>query len=187
LSDLPLSRIVKKKNLAKAKLIWAKNITQFNKKRSKEYKIKSAKEIKRYANEIGKINKNELFYLGLGLFMAEGGRREKWMIRFVNSDPEIIKIIMKFFRKVCNVKNGDFRLRIHLHNNISNNKATKYWSEIAGVTINQFWQPQIIQSKASRQKRPYNCLPYGTLHITIMNAKLVRKIKGWILGVTSQF
>jgi len=187
LSDLPLSKIAKKKNMAKTRLIWAKNIIAFNRKRSIEYKRKTAEEIKQYANKIGKISKDELFYLGLGLFMAEGGRREKWMIRFVNSDPEIIKIIMSFFRKVCKVKNNDFRLRIHLHNNISNNKATKYWSEITGVTINQFWQPQIIQSKASKQKRPYNCLPYGTLHITIMSAKLVRKIRGWILGITSQF
>lgn len=30
-------------------------------------------------------------------------------------------------------------------------------------------------------------LPYGTLHITIMGAKLVRRIKGWISGVASQF
>ncbi|TSC90779.1 MAG: Uncharacterized protein CEN92_380 [Candidatus Berkelbacteria bacterium Licking1014_96] len=187
LSDLPLSKIAKKKNLAKARLIWAKNIIAFNKKRSREYKRRTAKEIKRYANEIKKINKNQLFYLGLGLFMAEGGRREKWMVRFVNSDPDIVKIIMKFFRKICKVKNKDFRLRIHLHHNISNNKAMKYWSKITRVPINQFWQPQILQSKVSRQKRPYNRLPYGTLHITIMSAKLNRRIKGWISGVASQF
>ena len=187
LSDLPLSKIAKKKNMARARLIWAKNIIAFNKKRSKDYQRKTAKEIKQYADEIKIINQDQLFYLGLGLFMAEGGRREKWMVRFVNSDPKIIKIIMKFFREICKVKNKDFRLIIHLHKNISNDKATKYWSKVTKIPTDQFWQPQIMQSKSSKQKRSYNRLPYGTLHITIMSAKLNRRIKGWILGATSQF
>jgi len=186
LKDLPLSKAAKKKNIEKTKLIWAKNIVHFNKERNLKYKKEVKRKLKKYASEISKLNKVNLFYLGLGLYLAEGSKREKWMVRFANSDPAIVKIIMRFFRKICGVKNKDFWLRIHLHPNTSNQKSLRYWSRLTEVSPKNFWRPQTTLSKSSQGKRPANRLPYGTLHITIMNAELTRKIMGWIIGLSAQ-
>lgn len=186
LSNLPLSKVIKEKNIKKSKLIWSKNITSFNKKRSIIYKHETSRILKFYATEIKRINKEDLFYLGIGLFLAEGSKREKFSVRFANSDPLIIKIILKFFREICNVNQSDIRARIHLHSNITNHVALKYWSNIMQISPKQFWRPQNVVSKSSQGKRKVNQLPYGTLHVTIMKADLVKKIKGWILGISNQ-
>lgn len=187
LSDLPLSELIKQKNITKSKIIWAKNIVSFNKKRSLIYQRETNQILKNYALEIDTLTKKDLFYLGIGLFLAEGSKREKWSIRFANSDSLIIKIIFKFFREICNVKESDFRARIHLHPNITNKVTLKYWSDIAQIPKSQFWQPQTVVSKSSQGKRKINQLPYGTLHVTIMKADLVKKVRGWILGISEQF
>jgi DNA-binding Lrp family transcriptional regulator len=187
LKDLPLSKVIKKKNLQKTKLIWAKNIIAYNKKRSQEYKLTTEQKINNYSNEIKNINKKDLFYLGIGLFLAEGGKKEKFSIRFANSDPIIIKIIMKFFREICEVEDKNFKFRIHIHPNIIYSNTLKYWSKITKISEKQFYSPQIAISKASRFKRNPNTLPNGTLHITIMNAELRKKIKGWSVGIAKYF
>lgn len=186
LKDLPLSKNIKNKNIVKAKLIWSKNITDFNNKRARRYQIESKEIIKKYSNKVPKIDRNILFWIGLSLFWAEGGKREKWMVRFTNSDPYMIKIIMRFFREICHVEEKRIRLCIHLHPNIEDKRARKYWSKITGMPIDSFWKSQKHISKSSLGKRPKNRLPYGTLHVIILDSNLVKKIRGWNLGLTKQ-
>lgn len=187
LSDIPESEEAKKANIGKSKQIWSKNITEFNKKRSAEYKKKTAAEIKTYAEEIGEISKKDLFYLGIGLYLAEGSKREKFKVRFTNSDPAMVKIIMKFFSELCQIQASDIKARIHLHNPNNYPESLEFWSKIASIPKENFWQPQFVVSKSSQGKRPFNRLPYGILHITISSSPLVRKIKGWSDGVMSKF
>ena len=187
LKTFPLSEQIKKKNLEKVKLIWAKNITDFNRQRSKKYQRETQQLIENCAKETPLLSARDLYFLGLALFWAEGTKREKWAVRFANSDPIIIKAIVQFFRKICKVPNNKFALRIHLHPNIEENKAKKFWSEITKLPINQFRKSQTQITISSKYKRPINQLPYGTLHIIISDAYLNKKIKGWILGLSRQF
>jgi len=186
LKDLPLSKKIKNKNVAKTKLVWSKNITEFNKKRAIKYQTELKETIKKYSTEVSKINKKSLFWIGLSLFWAEGGKREKWMLRFTNSDPEMIKAMMRFYREICHVEENKIRLCIHLHPNISDKNAKKFWSELTNISINQFWKSQVNISKSSLGKRPKDRLPYGTLHVIILDSNLVKKIRGWNLGLIKQ-
>lgn len=186
LKNLPLSKKVKARNINKAKLIWAENIKQFNKLRSKEYKIKELGLIEQFSREIPDFDHNTLFWVGLALFWAEGGKREKWSVRFANSDPLMVKMIMRFFREICLVTNEKFRFQIQLHPNITDRKAKKFWSEIAEVGKDQFYKSQVVISKTSQGKRKQNQLPYGTLHIYIGNSYLNKKIKGWLKGLSEK-
>jgi len=187
LKDLPLSKLAKEKNIEKAKITSAKNIIKYNILRSSRYRDRVSKEIKDHASRLSKLDRNSLFWLGLGLFLAEGGRREKWSLRFVNSDPLVIKIIMKFYRENCSIRDNKIKLRIHLHKNCDPQKSLKYWSKIANIPMKQFYSPQVVVSSASKGKRPTNRLPFGTLHISVADASLVRKFKGWIVGLSKQF
>ena len=56
------------------------------------------------------------------LYWAEGGKTRKGMVRFSNSDPEMIKIMMAFFRKVCNAPKEKFRGYIHIHPHLNHKK-----------------------------------------------------------------
>lgn len=187
LKDLPLSKIAKNRNIEKAKLISARNIINLNRKRAAAYKTKVEAILSSYSKNLPIVKKDGLFWLGLALFLAEGGKREKWSVRFVNSDPLLIKVMMRFFRQICNVKDNYFRFRIHLHKNANPDESLKFWSKIASISEKQFYKPYFAVPKSSSGKRPINRLPYGTLHLMISDAELVKKLKGWIMGLQKQF
>lgn len=187
LKSNPLSEKIKKANINRAKIVWAKNIVDFNKKRSEKYQKDTQLLMEKFASETPKIFDHDLFFIGLALFWAEGGKREKYSVRFVNSDPIIIKAIMRFFRKICYVDNTKITLIIHLYPNIKEETAKEFWSKITGLPLTHFRKSQTQISKSSKHKRPVNRLPYGTLHITIGDAYLNKKLKGWILGLSQQF
>lgn len=187
LKDIPLSEKVKNQNVSKAKIIWAKNITAFNKQRSKKYQKDTQLLIKNFARQVPKISDRNLYFIGLALFWAEGGKREKWNVKFVNSDQFVVKGIMQFFRKICRVADEKFTLRIHLYPNITEKDARQFWSQVTKLPLTQFRKSQYQISKSSKHRRPSNRLPYGTLHITIGDASLNKKLKGWLLGLSQQF
>ncbi|MDO8512902.1 MAG: hypothetical protein Q7S37_00120 [bacterium] len=186
LSSIPLSQAIKNKNISAAKLQSSENITKYNKKRAEIYRAGISKELKKYSSEIKVLTKKELFYLGLGLFLAEGSRKEKWMVRFVNSDPLIILFAMRFFRERCGINEKSIRMRIHIHDNCQYDESLNYWSEITKVPKGQFYKPQTLISKSSKNKRYANQLKYGTLHVTIMSADTLRKLIGWTQGLSKQ-
>lgn len=187
LSGIDFSKEIKAQNIHNAKIRSAENIRKFNSERSIEYHKKIENEIQKYSQEIKKISQKDLFFIGLGLFMAEGSRKEKWMVRFVNSDPLIISIAMRFFREICQIEEKTVRMRIHIHSNCSDEESLEYWSLLTKVPKDQFYRPQTLISKSSKSKRNINQLKFGTLHVTIMSADILRKLIGWTQGVASQF
>jgi len=162
---------------------WAKNISQFNIDRAK--KVWQSRELARNkaSLEIGKINRRELFLLGAALYWAEGYKKTKWCISFCNSDPAMIKIMMRFFREICNVPEEKFRLRLQAHPNIKELTTKQFWSKLTELPLSQFNKTQKVISRSSKLRRSANTLPYGTLHILIFDKNLVDKIKGWIAGL----
>jgi len=186
LKTIPFSVRIKDKNVQRSKAVWAKNIVEFNKRRSEKYQKDTKHLIKKFAENVPPISNQNLFFIGLALFWAEGGKREKWNVRFVNSDPQMIQATMRFFREVCGVSDEKFTLRIHLYPNIQEKVAKSYWLKITKLQEDQFRKSQVQISGSSKGKRPINRLPYGTLHINIGDAHLNKKIKGWLLGLGRQ-
>ena len=134
---------------------------------------------------IGEISKNyskyELKIVGAVLYWAEGYKISVNTVNFSNSDPNMIVLMMRFFRKVCKVPEEKFRGIVHIHPHLDKNKAIKFWSRISGIPKEQFHKTQFGISRASKQKR--DTLPLGTFRIVICDTRLQSKIKGWIKGI----
>lgn len=130
--------------------------------------------------EIDSLTKRELWLMGIMLYWAEGGKTQR-MVRFSNGDPEMIKMMMSFFREVCFVPEEKFRGYIHIHPHLSVVGAEVYWSEIAGIPLKQFFKTYSKKNVSSKNKR--NSLPYGVLDVYVMDVKLFLKISGWAQGV----
>lgn len=121
--------------------------------------------------------------IGSCLYWAEGYKQTVNMVNFSNSDPSMIALMMRFFRKVCAVPEGKFRGAVHIHPHLDKKKAEKFWSNISGIPLKQFHKTQFGVSKASKHKR--DSLPLGTFRIVICDARLKSKIDGWINGIGS--
>lgn len=194
-----INQIVREAGLSKASVsIWVRDIvlTETQKKKISEQgrSVESIerRRINRLFNEkqkrqiiideatkdIDSISLPELKIIGSMLYWAEGRKRGQRTVGFSNSDPDVIRIMMKFFRKLCGVEEGRFRGHIHIHSHLNVNKAEKYWSEVTNIPRKQFYKTYSKPSISSKGK--FDHLPYGTFDLCVCDTRLFLTIMGWI-------
>jgi len=174
---------IKRRFWNKTRKKWAVSITKFNKERGKIAKQK-AQQIQDLAlKDVKKISKQELFLIGIALYWAEGFKKSRWAVVFSNSDPLMIKLMMRFFREICRIKEDKFRAIVQIHPNTTSQKSINYWSKITKISKKQFQKTYSRLTPSSKRKRAFNVLPYGTLRISISDVGTINKIKGWIKGL----
>jgi hypothetical protein len=128
--------------------------------------------------DFNNISLEELKLIGIVLYLGEGAKTPRGMARLSNSDPLIIKMMMRFFREICNVPEHKFRGHIHTFMHADISKTERYWSKITGIPRSQFFKTYTKPSSASLYKR--NTLPFGTFDVCICDTKLFLTIMGWI-------
>lgn len=148
------------------------------------------KEIREKAiKQISSLSKYELLLIGATLYWAEGYKRQEKVpsprVSFVNSDYGMVALFMRFLREIINVPEEKFRTSIRIHPNISERKAVNFWAKVTNLPKDRFCITRQI-SKASKRKRPYNSLPYGTLHLCVNTRQTFFQIMGWIDGLIRQ-
>ncbi len=162
-----------------ARKVAARNMTIFNKRRSKTARLRWKKIQKESMAELSRLSRKDLFLIGVALYWAEGYKRGNWSVIFCNSDPTMIKLIMRYFREICSVPETKFRVQVQIYKNMSLHRTLKYWSSITQLPLRQFMKPIIQVSRVSKFRRG-NTLPYGTIRVRINDVILVNRIKGWI-------
>ena len=190
LRDIKISKSLEKLILEKSRKKWRRNITVYNnyygKIRSQEA-AKIREEIENKASkEIKNLSKKDLRLIGCALYWAEGNKKFRWALRFGNSDPLMIKIIMRFLREICNIPDEKIKARVHLYPQMNQQKTINYWKKITGLSKKNFKKSQIQVSRASKDKRPRNTLPFGTLHLTAGNTEITCRVKGWIRSISEK-
>lgn len=144
----------------------------FNEQQKRQIIIDSAK--KDFTN----ISLEQLKLIGIILYLGEGRKAGRGSACLANSDPIVIKIMMRFFREICKVPEEKFRGHIHTFAHADVEKTEKYWSQITKIPRKQLYKTYIKPSSASLQKR--DTLPLGTFDIYVSDTKLFLKIMGWI-------
>ncbi len=156
-------------------------------------KVANILKMKKFAKkELGKLTKRDLWLLGIGLYLGEGSKSSNGTIRVINSNPDIIKLAIKWFKNICGLTIKNFNLALHLYPDHNIKKSINFWSKTTGIPKNQFGKTQIdIRTKKSTIRK--NKLLYGTAHLTIISngnqkfgVMLQRRILGWLDAVTSQ-
>ncbi len=180
ISFTPNQEMIKRIGRARAQLAQSRH----------DEKLASIRKAKKLAKEeIKTITERDLFMMGIGLYWGEG---DKGSAGIINSDPKIIKITIKWFKKVCGIKMDNFRITIHAYPDNNIKETIDYWSKITGIPKNQFQKTQIDRRKDKKRKKK-RMLPYGTVKLVIKsNGKkefgvfLHRRIMGWIEAVVEQ-
>lgn len=188
LRDLKISEEAREKIMKRAHSASIAGLMKRNKNQTFLAKQRADEIRQKARQEAGKLFRNPLFISGVSLYWAEGYKKgafgSKWKgVDFANSDPEIIKVMMKFFRKLCGVRNEKYRIQLMVHDNMSAKKALNFWSVLTKIPKRQFMKISRIVSKSSKRKRSPNSLIYGTIHIRIADVKLFFRIIGWIDGL----
>lgn len=139
--------------------------------------------IEKAKKEVKTLMKNPLFSSGLAIYWAEGAKTHD-KVKLANSDEKMILLAMRWFREVCNVSESRFRIHIHMHDLHVRKNLIEYWSEITGISKNQFYKPYIKHTSLGQRR---NILYNGTCSIIINDSELFRRIMGWKLGMQEYF
>lgn len=136
--------------------------------------------------EVGNLSSRELLLVGAALYWAEGYRKGDGEFGFSNSDPRMLKIIIKWLTKSCEISRDLITLRVCI--NYIHQKRIRpvhtFWSRATGIPLSQFSKPTLI--KVENKKIYSNHSHYfGTLRIKVRRStNLRRRILGWIAGLS---
>ncbi|MEK7617079.1 MAG: hypothetical protein AAB414_03415 [Patescibacteria group bacterium] len=151
--------------------------------------IKVAEIMKKSKAEISNLTDKEFFLVGLSLYWAEGFKslKEK-RLGFCNTDPKMIKFMIKWFKKAIRIKSEDFILRTEFNESHRDRtgEIKNFWSRITNIPLNQFEKPFYHRSTWLRNYSNRDKY-YGVLRIRVRkSSELLNKTRGWISGLASK-
>ncbi|MBN2453821.1 MAG: hypothetical protein JXB40_06165 [Candidatus Omnitrophica bacterium] len=164
--------------------IEEKRLTEYNRFKHEDAVSRKRNIFDAALNDINRLSKHDLKLVGIALYWAEGYKTDRAKdVEIVNSDPAMIRLMMKWFREVCNVPEHKFKVRIQIHDALRTDEGIRFWSLNTGIPLAQFTKPYIKTSPSSKGKAGNRHL-HGVCHIRIADTKLLAQIKGWIEGLS---
>jgi transcriptional regulator with XRE-family HTH domain len=123
-----------------------------------------------------------LHIAGAMLYWAEGDKRSKNCARISNSDPEVLRLFVRFLRTHFDVADEKLRVTCHLFADHVERQLEieQYWLDVVDLPRSCLCKSFVnVYSKYSQKKRR-NKLPYGTCRMTVHSTQIVQSIYGAI-------
>ena len=111
-----------------------------------------------------------LFGMGLGLYWGEGTRRNKNQVRLGNTDPNLIKVFMKFLERVYGVPREKLKFGLQIFSDMAPDAARLFWEQELGVSSDQFYKLVVTPARSLGTYREKT--RYGVLTVHFNNTKL---------------
>src|SRR5258708_3435741 len=118
----------------------------------------------------------ELFSLAIGLYIGEGKKRDECEVAVANTDPQVIRVFLRFLREICRVDESKLRAWINIFNDVDLARAKLYWEDVTRLPRTQFYKAIV---RTSRGGTYTNKSEYGTLTVSIANTKLHDLVLCW--------
>lgn len=157
----------------------------------RQKRISDTQEIYRAAKQdIGRISRRELWLMGTALYWAEGTKAKSYRpscgLIFSNSDPEMIRVFLKWLTDVCEVPLQKIKFEIYIHKNHESriNAVKKYWAEATSFSLHLFQHVYFKRQNLMTVRKNIDESYFGVVRIKVKEStNLNRKISGWIIGV----
>ncbi len=160
-----------KKRLSKRKLLsYYKSSLSWDKKREEEKKYYFEK-ADATINKTSRNTSHLKLYCAL-LYWCEGGKAYNNSIRFINSDPQLVKTFLFLFRNAFEINEKKFRILMHLHSYHNERKQKIFWSSLTKIPKDQFNKTYLKTNTQKRKKENYP----GCVAIYYYDSKIIREI-----------
>jgi predicted transcriptional regulator len=110
-------------------------------------KIRSELVYRQVSRDIGLINNRELFLNGFFLYWGEGGKVNKSMLSFTNTDPDMVNYFIKWVVTCLGVDKKKLYILLHLYKDMNIRESINFWSKKLNMKVYQFKKPYIKDSK----------------------------------------
>lgn len=126
------------------------------------------------AKKLLPLSKRELLIAGLFLYLGEGGKRGNGSIIVSNTDPNIVKFVLRWYTKVLKIPKEKIRVSLQLYVDMDIQKEMTFWSRLLGIPLINFWKPYIKKSHTT--DIDHSGYKHGTCGLYHGNARLFEKI-----------
>lgn len=186
LKDLVLPEDLQALLKQKQSLIQMQALAAFNLQRTRKIESENIQIREVAAADVGLLSRRDLFLVGIALYWGEGFQSERvkraHKLSFVNSNPYMVALFLRFMREILGVNDTQITVHIHLYGETDQKKAIQFWHDVTKLPHERF--RSIVQvSNASSSKRPTNSLPHGTLDVRVNSRRLFHQMKGYIDGL----
>ena len=152
-------------------------------KRNEQISRQKSHELKGF-EKVGKLSKRELFLVGTALYWAEGSKKDR-RTTFVNSDPEMINLFIRWLKECLKIKSEDIYCHVSINEDHKKRikEVEKYWSEVTKIPLSDFSSPSYKKVKNKKFYENFN-QHYGTLFLKVKKGtNLNYEILGFIKGL----
>lgn len=123
----------------------------------RERRLDRIKLAEQEALRLKKLTENEFWIAGLALYLAEGSKR-MGRVQFTNSDPRIIKFMLRWFKKFYNISRQDIKCSIII-NQIHRSRdpiVKEYWQKYLNIQPERFTDIRYAKTKQSKVYQNYD-------------------------------
>ncbi len=123
--------------------------------------------------------KSWLHTVGCMLYWAEGSKTRNCLI-FSNSDPDMMKLFLRFLIEEIKVPKNDiaFSINVHLGNNLSLAEIENKWLGMLGLPTECLRKSTVSKLPRMSSGKKKNKLPLGVARLAIHKTELVQHIYG---------
>lgn len=107
------------------------------------------------------------------LFWCEGQTSTESGVKFINSDPRMIRLFLKLLRENFEVNETRFRALVHLHDYHDEQRQLAYWSRVTGIPTQQFYKSYRKPHTGKNTREGYP----GCISVRYGDAPLAQKLK----------
>jgi|AntRauTorcE11897_2_1112592.scaffolds.fasta_scaffold03428_8 transcriptional regulator with XRE-family HTH domain len=175
LKNQAFSTEVTKQNVKRAGVENVKRLQLMNKTRLSEREKKYAEAVKAAETEYKHYKKDPLFMAGLMLYVGEGDKTHRRLIRIANARIEVHKIFLRFAVEYLGVPKTKIHFWLLLYPKHNEEKCMRKWSKELTLPYQQFYKNQVIPGKTKK-----HTLHFGVGNTIIGSTVLKYKLNRWI-------
>jgi hypothetical protein len=123
-----------------------------------------------------------LFAAGVMLYWAEGDKSQCNAARLSNSDPELLRLFVRFLRERLAAPEGRMRVTCNLFADHLDHKEQieQFWLDVLELDRDRLAKSVVNTYSKYSQKKRKGKLPYGTTRVTVHSVQVAQQIYGAI-------
>lgn len=127
-------------------------------------------------NEFIEFVSEPLFQLGIGLYWSEGAKNSG-TVMFVNSDVEMVKVMLAWFERYTEYNRSMLRYRLYIHKPYANENCEEKWAKSLSVPIANFTKTSYKPTnKGVKYRKNYQ----GCMRVEVpRSTHLLHRLKIW--------
>ena len=130
---------------------------------------------------IGALSERDRLMYALALYAGEGSKSDDKIV-FANSDAQLVRVFLGWFRREFELDESRLRLRLDLPEDLDLDRALEFWSEATGIPMSQF---QKSYRAAADHTMRGNRHVFGCASLIYSSSAIHRRVMALIAAVTS--